>query len=208
MTNIRRGFFRVWIILSLGSLAFTVIDSYSEIARAFGQRAALIAATRRIEAQTDAAAVAGSPLSQVSHDIPVKCNLAKGKIGTDFDALDKDTPPPPDGFELSQQSSDDLISGNICWYHPIKFRKFFPSYNDLSDDELRATLYRKADIRFTRSLPPTSLTEEHRQQQEQWPNPWKVLSTTICNAAIFPLIMLGLWFGGCWIVAGFRNKNL
>jgi len=176
--NIRRGFFRIWAVLSSASVAIVFWWSYPQIKDQFGQQI-------------------------LSHDMPVECNLAKGKIDTDFYALDKNTPPVPDGFALEQSSTppqaggragsevkfEDLIPGNICWYHPIKFRKFFPEYSDLSDDALRQKLYQKANL------------------QQTWPHPWEVLSTTIRNAAIFPLIMLGLWFTGYWIVAGFRNKN-
>jgi len=170
--NIRRGFFRIWAVLSSASVAIVFWWSYPQIKDQFGQQI-------------------------LSHDMPIECNLAKGQIDTDFYALDKNTSSMPDGFELEQSSTvksddlkfDDLVPGNICWYHPIKFRKFFPEYSDLSDDALRQKLYQKANL------------------QQTWPHPWEVLSTTIRNAAIFPLIMLGLWFTGYWIVAGFRNKN-
>jgi hypothetical protein len=165
--NIQRGFFRIWVVLSGASIAIVFLFSYNEIKNEFTQL--------------------------TSHDIPVECSMSRGKIGQDFYALDKTIAPVPDGFELQNSSNqlqfNYLISDNICWYHPAKFRDLYSEYKDLSDDAVRKKLYQKAGLKQTE------------------PHPWKKLFNMFVNATIFPLITLGLWFVASWIFAGFRGQK-
>jgi hypothetical protein len=78
-----------------------------------------------------------------------------------------------------------------CWYAMSKFRRLYPEYKDLSDNELTRKLYP------ARGLPaPNGL-----------PNPWATLGTWASIAFGIPLAVLALGASLLWALSGFADER-
>ena len=78
-----------------------------------------------------------------------------------------------------------------CWYAMSKFRRLYPEYNDLSDNELTRKLY---DVRGIAAA-------------SELPNPWKTLGMWVSIALGIPLAVLVLGASLVWAFSGFAAKR-
>src|ERR1700733_6200370 len=99
--NVRRGLFRLWVVLSSLWVILTAIISVSPVRAEFAKAASM----RSLEA------------ASWTPDEPVDCSLARG---TEF-----------------------RREGELCWYALPVFRKLYPEYKDLNEQELSEKLYAK-----------------------------------------------------------------
>jgi hypothetical protein len=74
-----------------------------------------------------------------------------------------------------------------CWYAMSKFRRLYPEYNDLSDNELVRKLYTARGIAGVSDVP----------------NPWKTLGVRAAVAFGIPLAILALGSSLLWALSGF-----
>jgi hypothetical protein len=176
--NLRRGFFRLWLVLAALFVIATAVVSFPDVKSEFKKAAA------------DADFVP---------DVPVACTDARGKIGGDY--LRDPSPPPQappspptadkDPFaDLRASSPGYEARDNNCWYSINKFRPLYPEYKDLTDDQVSDRLYEKAG--FPR-IPPAS--------------PWTLLSKVIGIAIGVPLIILAIGSALGWSFGGFFSEQ-
>jgi hypothetical protein len=78
-----------------------------------------------------------------------------------------------------------------CWYPMSKFRRLYPEYNDLSDNELTRNLYAVRGIAVATELP----------------NPWKTLGVWAIIAFGIPLAVLVIGASLLWAFSGFAAKR-
>jgi hypothetical protein len=124
--NIRRGFFRLWVVFSalfiIAVFAFSLDSIYTEFKNAYFFKVP-----------------EGSILL-----VPTDCNSARGKKATYENFVDAED------FLNGKVSKDADYSINKsdpwCWYDLPKFRSLYPEYKDLSDNDLYDQLYKKAGI--------------------------------------------------------------
>jgi len=129
--NLRRGFFRIWLVASVlfaGSVAFLSYDKVSRDFRRAGHWPGHLL------------------LPALCHDdTRGKENVeTRGKEGVDFDRVD-----------LGANSAT-FPRGNQCWYKIADFRRLYPEYEDLSDTDLSDRAYKRAGI-MTPARPWASL---------------------------------------------------
>jgi hypothetical protein len=77
--------------------------------------------------------------------------------------------------------------GSLCWYSLPVFRKLYPEYNDLKEQELSEKLYDKAGITLT----PI--------------RPWRMLLEKLALALGPPLGVLILGWAFLWALSGFSR---
>ena len=154
-----RGLFRLWLVSTLLWIAIVGVASRTQIRAAF---------SKAEEAkQWDAV---GTTM------LPVNCNAAKGKEGTDFK---KEEAGPWIDFRPDPKV-------RLCWYEASNFRPLFPEYADLSDRELEDKLYAAANL-------PVST-----------PHPWGDLASVIAAALGPPVLVLVLGGALMWALKGFK----
>ena len=68
----------------------------------------------------------------------------------------------------------------LCWYRMPNFRRLYPEYHDLTDNDLAEQLYAEA------GRPPKHFY------------PWQKVASTIAIAIEAPLVVLGLGLGLLW----------
>lgn len=111
--NIRRGLFRVWLVLSLFWIAVITAVSFSELRNdaiwgkdpRFGDEASLL--------------------------LPVRCDDVRGSQGTDY--VVSGAVEPWNRFRTIAEA---------CWYRHADFRRLYPEYADLSHEIVEARLYK------------------------------------------------------------------
>src|SRR5262245_25155998 len=121
--NLRRGFFRIWLDFSALYVVAVVAIFYGDVREQFRK------ATLRAEFKK-----AGADLLLV----PVLCKDARSKDGEDYD---------------SSGPWNDYRSEELCWYQEPKFRRLYPEYEDLAEDDLSERLYHRAGLQIERPRP-------------------------------------------------------
>jgi hypothetical protein len=106
--------------------------------------------------------------------IPVHCRDARGKLNADYSA--------PDGpwRDFSEKAE--------CKYKLPDFRRLYPEYKDMDEDDLTRKMYEKAGI--------TLLPKAH---------PWQSLGELLLMALGIPLAVLCFGWAVGWAFAGFRQ---
>ncbi|MFG1411440.1 hypothetical protein V5G24_10020 [Xanthobacter sp. VTT E-85241] len=122
--NIRRGLFRIWVLVSVLWAITIIAFMYSPVSREFARGA-----------EAREWAKAGINL------LPVPCSQTRGKLGTDYSAR-RGNAGPWDNYSNIQP-------GDFCWYEEPKFRALYPEYKDLNTRDLSEKLYSKAVITLT-----------------------------------------------------------
>lgn len=77
--------------------------------------------------------------------------------------------------------------GSLCWYFMPEFRKRYPEYKDLNDNELPAKLYARAGV------PLTPI------------RPWTLLAEKVGLAVLPPVAILLLGWSLIWALSGFAK---
>jgi hypothetical protein len=108
--------------------------------------------------------------------LPVHCKDARGKSGTDYTGR--------------EASWTDYSTEGQCMYKMADFRRLYPEYKDLSDNDLANKTYEKAN----RPLRPE-------------PEPWWSLGQAVAIAVGVPLIVLLLGGAVAWALSGFTRKE-
>jgi hypothetical protein len=108
--------------------------------------------------------------------VPQLCGDARGVAGADYTTEQGGPEDKPNPFDK-------------CWYAMSKFRRLYPEYNDLSDNELTRKLYPYHGI--------PAPTEP--------PNPWATVGMWAGIAFGIPLVVLVLGSSLVWAFSGFRN---
>lgn len=125
--NFRRGFFRIWLILSAIYTLLICIIFFDDVRQEFKKQALL------------------SKWNEISVLLlPVLCDEARGEAKRDYN--------PPEGNYFNR-----FDAGALCWYEEPKFRQFYPEYRDLTTEMLSGRLYSKAGIATNRARPWTTL---------------------------------------------------
>ena len=83
-------------------------------------------------------------------------------------------------------AADFIGVNDNCWYAMSKFRRLYPEYNDLSDNELTRKLYTARGVEF-----------------HDLPKPWVTLGTWAGIAFSIPLVVLVLGASLVWAFSGF-----
>ena len=155
--NLRRGFFRLWLVGSMLWVIGVAVVSYDLVASEF-KRAA----------ESKAWSEVGLML------LPVHCKDARGASGADYTGREGPW-------------SDHATEGK-CMYKMADFRRLYPEYKDLSDNDL----VHKAYDRANRTL-------------QADPDPWRMIGQAVAIAVIVPLtVLLFGWVVG-WAFAGFHR---
>jgi hypothetical protein len=155
--NLRRGFFRIWLVLSALYIIAVGALFYGDVSEQF-RKAALGAEFKK--------AGAGILL------VPVLCKEARGKDGEDYDA---------------SGPWNDYRAEKLCWYQEPKFRRLYPEYKDLTEDDLSDRLYQRAGLKIERA------------------KPWVLVGTVAAIALSVPLAVFILGTAIGWAFAGFRR---
>ncbi|MCP3396224.1 hypothetical protein [Bradyrhizobium sp. CCGB20] len=108
--------------------------------------------------------------------LPVHCKDARGKSGTDYTGRDGPWA--------------DYSAEGQCMYKMGDFRRLYPEYKDLSDNDLVDRIYKQAN----RPIKDT-------------PQPWWFLGQAVAMAVIVPLIVFLFGWAIAWALAGFRRKE-
>jgi len=107
-----------------------------------------------------------SEFKYASLGLPADCGKARGSSGKDYEE-----------------------DGGLCWYDQSKFRKLFPEYKDLSDEDLSDKLYAGTGL-------------PHRPAR-----PWAKLLGTLGFATGVPLAALALGWSLIWALSGFCRSG-
>ncbi len=133
--NVRRGFFRLWIVASIGFFALVAVIFYQPVASEFKK---------------------ASDIERLKKDstllVPVKRGSQNHNLRGD---AEKD-------YECDFQKTvndNPFNQFDVCWYELPKFRVLFPEHHDISDTELSDQLYQKADIPLTPAKPWSMLAK-------------------------------------------------
>jgi hypothetical protein len=145
--NVRRGLFRLWIVLSCLWVILICITSIAPIRQEFAKAASM----------HNLAGASWTP------DEPVDCSLARG---TEY-----------------------RREGSLCWYSLPTFRKLFPEYADVPEQELSEKIYAKAGI------PLTPI------------RPWPKLGEKVALALGLPLGTFILGWAFLWALSGFLRTE-
>jgi hypothetical protein len=177
LMNLKRGFFRLWIVSSVlfvGSLTFSCYDEvYSEFRRSYAST---------------------HPPDGFILEVPIDCKEARGKRPSADQFLARYQPgemPSPNPFDqFDPPGADFSVHANEanCWYLISKFRDLYPEYKNLSDSALAETMYEKAGIPLKHFAP------------------WTVLFHKLLFALGVPLAALAVGAALFWAVHGFRSK--
>ena len=123
--HLKRGFFRLWLALSLAFAVFVLFLMWDDLRAAFFSK------------------------TFIAHNnvfvVPVTCNNVRGKVDIDYQKI-------RNPWELSWENSNPpegtIMVTDLCYYELPKFRTLYTEYSDLSDKELLAKTYQKAGIIF------------------------------------------------------------
>jgi hypothetical protein len=150
--NVRRGFFRLWLVFSFLFAMATFAISFKYIKGEFDQLSLK------------------ETISRLAPMEPVDCSLARGTEGADY------------------IKNLDPYASSACWYEMPKFRKLFPEYADLTNDQLSEKLYPKVGLPLTK-----------------WddPSPIRTILIVIGIAIGVPALVLALGITFGWAFAGF-----
>lgn len=107
--------------------------------------------------------------------LPVLCKDARGTSGTDYTGR--------------EGPWSDYSAEGKCMYKMADFRRLYPEYKDLSDNDLATKMYEKAN----RPLQPEL-------------EPWWALGQAVAIAAMVPLVVLLLGWAIAWTLSGFSRK--
>lgn len=196
--NFRRGLFRIWLIFSL-LFACTVFliqfdDIYSEFVSS--------AQTKQWKERAD-----------VDLLLPIVRKDARGAEGSDYNCdvttngnvfqaapckngaqacgpweRDWNKQLPPKGFVIDKVSNV-FNQFDTCWYDVKIFRKLYPEYNDLSNDDLSAKLYEKIG------------------QPLKVFHPWRRLRMAALVALGIPFAFLLFGSALFWALLGFKDDS-
>jgi hypothetical protein len=130
--NFRRGFFRLWVVLSLFFIGIVLFVTIDDIQKEFAKVSALESvATRRLETERD------------KFLLPVLCGDARGKLGKDYSLSSDKGPGPWDKYAK-------VNPFDTCWYSVATFRNHYNEYADLSD----ANVYWKLNEKYAGRAKP------------------------------------------------------
>jgi hypothetical protein len=115
----RRGFFRLWILVSILYAILVALSQFDTIQAEFRKAAAVNNARERIAA--------------MAFNVPIPCELARGTIGIDFTTSPADTPNRFEKYKVQEPNS-------FCYYSLPKIRLLYPEYNDMADGVLQEKL--------------------------------------------------------------------
>lgn len=115
--NIRRGLFRLWLVLSVLWVLTVGAFSYQEISRD-------LSFSPRFPQADGSIAI-----------VPIFCGMTRGIAGKDYTTKDGQSPGPWDTYAKPNPFDN-------CWYELPAFRKLWPEYADMADDTLTTKLYR------------------------------------------------------------------
>jgi hypothetical protein len=118
--------------------------------------------------------------------VPQLCGDARRVAGKDYAAERAGPQDKPNPFDN-------------CWYEMPKFRRLYPEYNDLSDNELARKLYSDQGSSVPNSDQGFSAPTE--------PNPWATLGMWAAIAFGVPLVVLVLGSSLVWAFSGFAAKR-
>lgn len=165
MVNFRRGLFRLWLVFSVIFAVSVFIFSFNDIYSEF-----------KNEWQSM------HPPADFVLLIPITSAEARGEK-KDYDCQAAD-------------SSVDNINAmfgdktpTICWYPLPKFRKLYPEYNNLSDEDLDKAMYQKVG----------SPLKDFK--------PWTIFFSKIAIALGIPLLIFAFGKSLIWIIQGFLNNK-
>lgn len=108
--------------------------------------------------------------------IPVHCKDARGVSNTDYTGR--------------EGPWNDYSTEGQCMYKMADFRRLYPEYKDLSDNDLVSKLYKLAN----------------RPLRDD-PQPWWLLGQAVAMALIVPLVVLLFGSAIAWALSGFRRKE-
>jgi len=108
--------------------------------------------------------------------LPVHCKDARGTSGADYTGRDGPW--------------SDYSTEPKCMYKMADFRRLYPEYRDLSDNDLANKMYEKAG---------RPLKEE--------PQPWRMVGQAAAVAVIVPLTIFLLGWAVAWALSGFRRRE-
>jgi hypothetical protein len=118
--NIRRGLFRVWLVLSITFITCVIVIGFDGLKKDIEHI--------RLEWE----------LHKYDNIIPVLCGKARGKAGVDYTTKANQAPGPWDNYATPNPF-------DICYYMSLpSFRAVFPEYNDMKDDVLIRRTYADA----------------------------------------------------------------
>ena len=143
--NVRRGLFRLWLVLSCVWVLIVAAISFEPVKEEFGKAASM----KSLEA------------ASWVPDVPVDCRGAR--------------------------VSEFRREGSLCWYSMPGFRKLYPEYKDLNDNELSDKLYARAGV------PLTPI------------RPWTLLAEKVGLAVLPPVAILLLGGSLIWALSGFAK---
>ncbi len=162
--NFRRGFFRLWVLASILWVVGVAVNSYAEVASEF-KRASLWQASQDVK---------WDEVSLIL--LPVHCKQARGKSGVDYTGR--------------EGPWSDYSHEGQCMYKMADFRRLYPEYKDLTDNDLVDRLYREANRPLSGK-----------------PEPWWFLLQAVAMALIVPLVVLLFGWAIAWALSGFRRKE-
>jgi hypothetical protein len=164
--NWRRGLFRLWIVGSALFVLAVAFVRYGDIKKEF-----------------DALDVWNSKPADDDFRplVPQLCGDARGVAGTDY-ATTYRLPHPSD------KSANPNPFDN-CWYIMPEFRRLYPEYHSLSDDDLVRKLYPDHGLKVP------------------LPNPWASVGTAAAIAFGIPLVVLVLGSSLVWAFSGFAARR-
>jgi hypothetical protein len=105
--------------------------------------------------------------------LPVDCKDARGVVEADY---------------LERPFRDDGPR-TACWYADEKFRRLFPEYSAMSNEDIATYLYAKFGVRVSK------------------PAPWTTLIRTVGIALGFPLAVFLIGIAFVWAFAGFAPAD-
>ncbi len=125
--NLRRGLFRLWLVVSILWMVAVFALGLEHISRDIDQAELMRA------------------VAQDTTLVPVFCSKARGMPGTDY-ATTLSQPGPWDKYA-------NPLPQDACWYELSSFRRLWPEYADLSDETLTQKLYREAGSPLKQIVP-------------------------------------------------------
>lgn len=115
--NVKRGLFRIWLVLSALFVIAAAVVSFDGIKSGFEQAALM------------------ERLKDDDTLMPVYCGKARGKAGTDYTTKENQTPGPWDTY-----AEPDAL--DTCYYMSVAaYRRQFPEFSTVSDEALIKKVY-------------------------------------------------------------------
>ena len=177
--NLRRGLFRVWLVLSALFIIAVFAFSYDSLYQEFKNKYFVWKPeTFTLLLPTDCSDARGkkSAYNMQQENALIDAQAKRDKAeGTKSEKM---------VFDYDYTTSRD---DSFCWYELPKFRALFPEYKDLDDGTLGDKLYDKAGIPIKHYTP------------------WMLLFKTLIFAIGIPLFVLVLGKSLLWAGTGFKK---